>query len=277
MDWASAVARFRQTAAAAGRSPSFSEFLYARAVDAVEIGTVEVTPGGFFAWRGDAPIDFDTLQTALRVPGVRVAKWVAGPGIMTAGGSNTVGLVATFPGVLSSRFAASDAVSIAGTLAVRLAASLSNLWSKASRAGFWTADEIGRIQSAVAVGAFVVPSLSDPKPAGWTPERAEAYAALVGKFSAMVGLYNRAKFAEAAVEADAAANDARFWDSVAFWTKKAAELPGAVAGSVLSGIGGFLWRNLIFVALVLLAVWAWYNRAALMSRAAKATRVKGSA
>lgn len=273
MDWSSAVARFRQVAAAAGRAPSFSEFLYARAVDAVEPGTVEVTAGGMFSHRGDAPVDFDTVQTALRVPGVRVARWVAGSG-SAAGGANSVPLGSGFPAVLGSRFTAGDAVAVAGTLAVRLAASLANLWTKAGRAGFWSADELARIQAAVSVGAFVVPSLSGDKPAGWTPERADAFAALVGKFAGMLSLYNRAKFAEAAVEADAAANDAAFWDSVAFWTAKAAELPGAVAGSVLAGIGGFLWRNLIFVAAVLLIGWAWYNRAALAKRAAKATRVQ---
>lgn len=254
MDWYSAVTAFRRARSESGATITVPMVQLARAVDAVEPGTVDVV-GGDFSYRGDHPIAEDAVLAALRVPGVRVLRTVAGSGNTdTGGGVNTIEPGSAFPTVLQSRFTAGDTFVLTGALLTRFAGSLDTLWLKASRVGFWTPDQIERIRAVVAVGVAVVPSTAPPYPPGWTSERATAFAQLAGQFSGLAKLYMSGRMAEANAEAIRAANDRAFWDTVAFWESSVPESTGEGSGGILAEWWGRvlkLWGSWFGKALVL--------------------------
>lgn len=269
MDWNTATNAFRrQRAQRDGASTSLPMIQLARAVDAVEPGTVDVVDGDF-SYRGDHPIAEDAVLRALRVPGVRVLRTVAGSGsTATGGGVNAVDLGGGWPDVLSARFVASDLLMLGGALLTRFAGTLDTLWQRAGQTGFWGQDQIERIRAVVAVGVAVVPTTSGDHPPGWTAERATSYAKLAGQFEGMAKLYMQGRMAEANAEAMRAANDRAFWDTVAFWEAAVPESTGEGSGGILAewwsrvlGLwGSWFGKALILAILVAVGYVVFVNR-----------------
>lgn len=275
-DWNSVVDAVRQARSAAGSPPwSLATILCARAIDAVESGTLEAQ-GTNLAYRGaEAPGPYE-VQDALGVPGVRVQN------IVLAGGGNT-GTVdvgdGQFPAVLRSRFIVKDAPAVFGALPAQLAAELDNLWKKiGASTNYWSSNQISRIRTVVQTGVPVVPSgaKDNGQPPGLTGDNVAGFQQLVGKFASFIALYSRAKIAEAAADAAATEADQSFWDSVTFWKSKTPPVPNSGSSGDLftdwwNGVKDFLgglFKNVFYTVLIIGAIvgagyLCWVNRNAI--------------
>lgn len=276
------VVRQVLAAAAAGGRVDFpvGELVMAHAVDVLDPNTLSAK-GDKFSSRGRSIAGPADVRAVLNVPGVRVF------GLMLTGQAGVVSTISAPSNVLADFSAASIADQL-GYDNVRFLEGLKKLYiERVAPLGLLPVADVARLVALCDAGVAVLPTAASHLASLGYPSALqvpaldangmEAWGKVCAAFKEAMQAYATKNLATAAALVESAA----MWAALADITYSAVEavrdLPANAAGVVLDAAAGtFLRPQLIALGVLALAgVWVWFNREAIVRRAAAATKLAG--